>query len=87
MGEEAHTLIFCKSDCIFSFNFHREEIVIIYEFQHKLSLQPDLAHTLIFCKSDCIFSFNFHREEIMIIYEFQHKLSLQPDFFNMDHTQ
>lgn len=41
LGEKPNTLIFCKRNCIFSYNFIREEVQIIYEFKKVLELQPD----------------------------------------------
>lgn len=32
LGNEPTTLIFCKRDCIFSYNFVKEEVNVIYEF-------------------------------------------------------
>lgn len=34
--EEPNTLIFCKRDCIFTFNYMKEEISVVYEIEHKL---------------------------------------------------
>ena len=39
------TLMFAKQDCIFSYNFEKEEVKIEYEMKIKFDMQPDFFNT------------------------------------------